>query len=188
MDEETIRNYLRQIIGCRKISFFVIASDEFKLIDINRINFPVIIVANCEKRGQLGSHWISFWVGKKVKGRKRHIIYFDSFGNHFRKYKLQPNFEIQEINYKSLQDQNSDLCGNYAIFFSFLKIRNYSLKRILQKFSNDTIRNDRIVTTFFNQTLKYKIESCRRKTGILSCKPRCIVECRTNGINSKCVS
>lgn len=76
--------------------------------------YPHCFVANTDKSGNIGEHWVAFFVNSSTS-----CEYFDSLGD-------KPNEDISSylrqfnnilINNKVLQLPFSDACGHYCVYF-----------------------------------------------------------------------
>lgn len=101
-------------------------------------------IVNTGHSSTSGIHWIV------VLKRDGLIEYFDSLGNspEFYTKKIEEylfrNCDSYKMNLKRIQG-NSNFCGNYCIFFSFLRCKNYSMSNILDLFSDNLELNDVLV-------------------------------------------
>jgi len=123
----------------------VFSKDKLK----NLKNGNYIINMENEKDGH-GSHWCAFTYNNG------NITYFDSFG-------LYPPIEVMQqakgeiiYNSKQIQDMTSTCCGWYCIGFIKNNCKNPTmndeakLKRFVNMFSSNTLKNDSILKRYIN--------------------------------------
>ena len=107
---------------------------------------PLMLVCNTDPNYKPGRHWIVIYVDKEGSGE-----YFDSFGEPppdiFRKY-LYKCCSRWTFNNEQLQSVLSAFCGHYCVFYCLFKYLGYSMRTILNCFSNDTALNDFMVHKF----------------------------------------
>ena len=130
---------------------FTEASIPFNLIEKNNIFFIVNTVSNVAIMG----HWVLIFINKNV------LYYFDSYGN------LPPDNNIMKfiktfprkrylINVKSLQSNNSFVCGAYCIYLAYFKCKGISFPSILARFSRNKRNNDKKVLRFLFKLIDNK--------------------------------
>lgn len=113
---------------------------------------PALIICNTDKSSQPGEHWIAIYISKN-----RTSEYFDSFGFppnnvNFIKF-LRRNSKKIKFNNKMIQNVFSDKCGYYALTFLYFKCKNKSMENFIKLFSNNQIRNDKLVLRLFKKYL-----------------------------------
>lgn len=108
------------------------------------------LVINLDASHLPGSHWVAILISP-VPGIVNE--YFDSYG-------LRPPEEIEEYlgkNYihqtKCLQSYTSTICGQWCIYYIWLRCRGYTMRDIVAQFAGNQLRvnNDRYVNRVINQ-------------------------------------
>ena len=61
-----------------------------------------------------------------------------------------------EFRYNSqrLQNRDSEMCGQYCVYYVWMRNRGYSMKEIVNSFSGNLAHNDKIVSQFYNKLLR----------------------------------
>ena len=131
---------------------------------------PKAFVANTHKHNLPGEHWVCFYF--PVQGPNE---YFDSYGlaPWIQEFKVFLGNSYMRSS-KTLQSLNSDVCGQYCIFFLLMRIRKCSLQNILNMFSTNRVENDNIVKTFCD-SLQVNYRAAQNKT-CQCCKRHLIVK------------
>lgn len=114
---------------------------------------PAGVIANTDNHNRSGSHWVAIFINKKGRG-----IFFDSYGfppkiSHF-KDRLRKNATAYVWNTKQLQSFNSKVCGQFCIMFLYYMNKGYSLGNFCRLFSSNYLKNDSIVSKFYNNVKK----------------------------------
>lgn len=124
-----------------------------KFLQLKVPNTTSSIIVNTQNSDGPGEHWIAIFIDQK---RKR-IIWFDSYNKLPSYYGMQSWFRGKTIENKGREIQNirSYFCGLYVLFFLYFINRGFTLRQILQKFSSNTYRNDRIVASFFEKNFNF---------------------------------
>lgn len=170
MNSDTLLNYLKCIVGPRPIDYYVLASDQFHLVNY-KSNRTIIIVSNTMPSTHFGLHWCLF-ILKPFNG-KRYVTFIDSYAMHYLDYKFSLPFKVQRRNFKVLQNDFSSYCGHYTLYFAYHFIIGIPLKRIERVFGKDTVRNDMIVSNFVNKLdLKCNLQ-CKCDS---ACSMRCEIK------------
>jgi hypothetical protein len=111
--------------------------------------FPYCLVANTDKYGDPGSHWIAIYVNNNENAE-----YFDSFGE-------EPNKDIalylkqfkNTIKNKSkIQSIYDNSCGAHVIYYIIQKCQGKTLKNIIEELNSPF--NDSIVKLFVYNLIK----------------------------------
>jgi hypothetical protein len=111
--------------------------------------FPSCFIANTDKKGNIGEHWVSFFVKDK-----ENIEYFDSLGE-------KPNADISEylsnfpkvnLSYYKIQSPFSDSCGHYCVYFIVNKCLGIKFNTIIKTLL-DTKRYADLLVKYFIQLL-----------------------------------
>ena len=84
-------------------------------------------------------------------------IYGGEISRFFYEY---PNHKIIAVT-KQIQNDSSYVCGAYVIYFTFLMSKGYTINKINDIFSNNTVKNDLIVTNFIYSLNGVKL-NCRQ--------------------------
>jgi hypothetical protein len=123
----------------------VLPADQLPLIVSEN---PKLYIVNTDKAGEVGEHWICIFTSKVPE-------YFDSLckepEEEFSNFLLLngPNYRT---NNRRVQDYNTNTCGLYCLFYSYLRCRNYSFKYIMNFFSNNLQLNEYLVKSFYHFT------------------------------------
>lgn len=143
MRTREIQNTLDTLLcRSRARSWFVLPRNYLKLVHIKR--FPCAIIMNTDDwPGVGGVHWIGLWYDVSKR-----LTFFDSLGLPPSAYGLI--LRPYEWNKKVLQG-NSDLCGEYSLLFIDLMSKGGSLRQVLKLFSNNKMKNDRLVHHYFKR-------------------------------------
>ena len=97
----------------KKIFARVFDADEVpEIID----TFPCGFVANTDPSTEPGTHWIAFYFPSREKGE-----FFDSYGNPPEHYGFK-FYKIETCNKHKLQSLWSNVCGQYCIFYLYIKV------------------------------------------------------------------
>ena len=132
----------------------VFARDE--LPDLMHMQRPFPLVFNTDPHDKLGQHWLAIYGPSDGT-----LECFDSFGMPPSYYGFSTSLVYSCINLQSL---SSALCGNYAIYFIYLRSRNFTFNKIilfLKSFSNSDLH---VKTFVFSLQNAYRtINPCHRK-------------------------
>ena len=99
----------------------VYARDE--LPDLQHIDRQFALVFNTHHKDKPGQHWLAIYALSNSP-----IEFFDSFGMPPSFYGLSNSFVHTRSSFQSF---TSDLCGNYALYFIFMRSRNISFFEIM---------------------------------------------------------
>lgn len=149
MNTEQIRKLL--IKRCRGSFMGVYSSDRLpRRLPKRR---PVMLVCNTDPHKKPGQHWVAFYFAKDGSAE-----YFDSFGASPTRFGSFHNFLVKNcsrwiMNSKQIQSIVSQFCGHYVVMYCLFKHLNYSMKSIMNCFSNDTGLNDFIARDFVEKKL-----------------------------------
>ena len=113
-------------------------------------------ILNTDPRHLPGQHWLAFYCDDE--GR---VEFFDSYGNPPSKYsstiqtfmRRQSNARINSVRLQSIE---STVCGQFCLFYLFMRTRGYSMLRIIDYFSTDYSVNDEFVYEF----VQYNFSDC----------------------------
>ena len=150
----------------------VLAKDELPKAPLK--HFPSAYIVNSDLSSQKGHHWLAFYFDKNKNG-----YFFDSYGNSPQRYgQVFVNFLFQnaikyQYNSSKLQNDHSDVCGQYCVLFLMLKAREHSMSYIINGLTfdfNDQYVYD-LITTIFDACFSSQI-TC---TVNQFCKPRIVL-------------
>lgn len=112
------------------------------------------LIANTDSSKEKGTHWVAMYKEKNI------CDYFDSYG----RPPFQNNLKgvRNNFNHTKLQSNNSEVCGQYCLYFLYYRSRGVSLFDIVKSLKNN---GDYIVEEF----VKQNFEKCNKKSG-LCCK------------------
>ena len=106
-------------------------------------SYPSAYIANTDPSSKPGQHWVVFFFRNANSAE-----FFDSYGRapdhyneHFINF-IRRNTHSYVWNTVTLQQNNSQVCGYYVLYYLLMKCRNMPLKDIVQHFSNDKREND----------------------------------------------
>ena len=145
-------NYFRKVDIVFPLFLSVVAINDIPLI------FPPrhFVICNLSERHLKGSHWMVI-----LRISETEFEIFNSLGQTDLNY-IKPyfNFDIElniDFNVNSVQSESSKNCGYFCIYFIVFRILNLdmALQTILEDifYTNDLIKNDKIVTQFCNNIL-----------------------------------
>jgi hypothetical protein len=165
MNTSQIKYALEQDPFTRKIFYGVFPSDK---LPQTLEKYPCGFVANTDPSSKPGTHWVAFYFPLEGKGE-----FFDSYGRSPQYYKEFKKFSERhswKYNERKLQSDWSDVCGQYCIFYLAHKARGYTMSKIVQLFSNNTMLNDAKVShfvrthfkTMFKQPFVGLIQCCKK--------------------------
>ena len=106
-------------------------------------------VVNLDRSDQPGSHWVAIMISPLPTV---HNEYFDSYGcepvKELKSY-LGSNFIM---NTKQLQSETSTICGQWCMYYIWLRCRGHTLWDIIKHFKNKTLAwNDMFVNSLINR-------------------------------------
>lgn len=163
--------------GVSAASVGVYAADRIPRI----LSLPVAIVTNMDTANKPGSHWVAFYISKNGTGN-----FFDSFGmpptSPYHLDSLRRNCKNFRWNKKKMQSFKSKVCGEYCIMFLRHMCTGTSLYAFCSIFSENSQRNDYLVSKFY-ATLSKKLKHKNRYSSANSF-PR--ENSTGNGVNQSC--
>jgi len=113
------------------------------------ISYPASIVVNTKGSKHPGEHWVAIHFDKSGSA-----YYFCSYGLGPMVKKIENYIEKNSVSYKwntgCLQSPFSSVCGQYAMYFLFLRCCELEPEEIVLPFSEDLCENDRRVKNFVN--------------------------------------
>ncbi len=139
--DKCLRNMVRRVV----------ARDELSTITIR--NFPSAYVCNTDKKSQPGVHWVAFVFFHD------HCEYFDPVGmppqySEFWKF-ITRNSKKHRIFDRSLQTPFTSVCGQYCIWYLYLRCNKKSVSFIKKLFGSNTADNDRKVLNLVKRKFGY---------------------------------
>ena len=142
-----IENILSKVIPTSRTRFLgVFALDQIPQID-NSFSFPLCFVSNTHPSTKPGEHWVALFYLSPDS-----LEFFDSYGLPPAVYGF--SLDPRVYNHRTLQSLNSNVCGQYCIFYLYHRSRGKSLSRILNSFSTrDLAWNDKSVARFISKYL-----------------------------------
>ena len=108
---------------------------------------PTTFIVNTDDHTKPGMLWVAFYVNKFSNG-----LYFDSLGlppvipDHINR--LRKNCKTFRWNAIQLQNDGSDVCGQYCIMFSYYMSHSLGFKKFLDNFSENLEKNDNVVKRY----------------------------------------
>lgn len=145
MDTQQITRILSNHEKTKHFFLGVFASDQ---LPRSIPHYPACFVANTDASNQEGRHWVAFYVDSPTL-----ICFFDSYGNppmHFEGgiSRYVENYQDLEFNSMKLQSNVTSVCGQYCIYYLYVKCNGCSLNDILLSFVPNSLDNDRKVHLF----------------------------------------
>ena len=113
--------------------------------------FPHCFVANTDRAGTVGEHWIDCYVPNP-----RTIEYFDTFGD-------KPNFDLSAylnrydnvlINDRQIQSPFSDSCGHYCVYFLVARCSGTPYCETMETLYKTRAMSDLLVKDFVRHILR----------------------------------
>lgn len=147
---------------------YVLAADQLPKISIRQ--FPCVFIVNTDSSTEPGKHWVAFYFDEYKNGE-----FFDSYGNTPQSYNrrflnfLRQNALSYRYNDKKLQNDYSDVCGQYCVYFLMFRARKYSMQRIVGNLSFEY--NDQYVYDMIKDVFYMCFSSQITCTDNQSCKP-----------------
>jgi len=112
-----------------------------------------VAIVNCCNKNLPGQHWVAI-----CQTDEHTLEFFDSFGQPPSAYNLQrklPTSRHIVFNTMTLQHIESEVCGQYCLYYCYYKARGWPMNQLLyQNFSNDTLNNDSRVVSIVNKLFK----------------------------------
>jgi len=107
--------------------------------------FPACLIANTDSASKPGEHWVAFWFESKESTE-----FFDSYGFHPSYF----GFTLTCNNYNTIpiQSMDSSVCGEYSLYYLYMKSQGSSLSHIASLFDpSNPLWNDKQVRKFFTK-------------------------------------
>ena len=114
-----------------------------------RVNnfYPHCMIANIDKKGMDGSHWIALFVDSPER-----VEYYDSFGDwpplSDDLTRFLSAFNTVSFNRTQFQSDMSSSCGRHAIYFLCKRCKGQTFKEIMQRFVMLKSRPDVVVNAY----------------------------------------
>jgi hypothetical protein len=123
------------------------------------------LVANTDRKGMRGEHWVCFYFDNSGNAE-----YFDSYGMPPANCDLfkffQSNGHNHKINEVQLQGMTSTVCGHYCIAFIANRARGHSMENIVQRFKGrQSGQKDREVGKLVSEVYDIKQSKTRFQAG-----------------------
>ena len=123
----------------------VFAADEIQLLTLQP---STGIIVNTDPVNKPGKHWVAFFLNQN-----KTLECFDSYGQSPSTYsvflrKFIQKFQSTIINHKRAQSSDTNVCGQYCLFYMMCRCRGYDMDAIVDFFSNDYLTNDQFVYSF----------------------------------------
>ena len=145
MDAHELRNIISRDIRLNQQFLGVFAADALPC----QMSVRSLAIVNCCERTRPGKHWIA--ICQETSNR---LEMFDSYGLAPSMYNLEKKLPVSNVvvyNTKQLQSTFSNICGQYCLYYCYLKTRGNTMSDIVSIFSNDVFSNDIYV---YNSVLK----------------------------------
>ena len=142
---------IQSVLGVIKEFGGVKAADEISTVNGN---IPPFFIFNTDPAHLPGTHWVAMYVNNNVPE------FFDSIGkppSYYHKsfeYLLVNRGPAYRYNSQRLQGRDSEMCGQYCVYYVWMRNRGYSMKEIVNSFSENLAHNDKIVSQFYNKLLR----------------------------------
>lgn len=121
---------------------------------------PFGFIVNTDPHNLPGQHWIAFYADEHGV-----LEAFDSFGISPSKYspcmkQFMKTFNNVVVNNKRVQSLESNVCGQYCLFYLMCRCRGYFMSDVINIFSNDSTLNDQFVYRFIDDRFYCCMHSC----------------------------
>lgn len=143
MNSYEIFKFLKSDEHCQKSFLGVFARDELPIIQ----KLPVCFIINTDNRNESGEHWLAFYFDER-----RNAEFFDPIGLHPNFYGLEEYLAFYSNKWKwnkqRIQSFFSNFCGQICLFFLYFRCRNFSLDYILNNFTTNFEKNEKLILNF----------------------------------------
>ena len=133
----------------------VFARDE--LPNLTHITRPFALVFNTDPHNKPGQHWLAIYGSTHGS-----LELFDSFGKPPSFYGLSDSFIYSSSSFQSF---TSDLCGNYALYFIYLRSRNISFNKIVSILKSFSVPDNHVKNYVFSLQQAYRTLNPCNQTG-----------------------
>ena len=113
------------------------------------LSLPLNIIVNTDPSYLPGEHWVCISINKNGFGQ-----YFDSFGlypikEEIFKFLEEKCYNGWSYNQVTLQNINSNTCGNYCVLYIIYMCENLTNEDFISRFNENTIENDEKMRRIF---------------------------------------
>lgn len=133
-------------------------------------------IANTHTADKPGEHWVAYYYSDNT------LEFFDSYGNAPTALNMpyRTKFRKRLIwNTKPLQSWNSDVCGQYCVYYLFKRCRNIPMCSITLAFNPSNAQaNDYLVSDFVCRTFRFCLDHCKKASSALKQLQFCVTRCR----------
>ena len=115
---------------------------------------PGAYIINTAPSEHPGTHWTAAWMSEEMTSShdiiNQHVDYFDSLADGSPPSRMRIYFNADTVlyNQRTLQSPDTDSCGMFALYFVFWECQGVRLDEIVNHFSDDKKRNERMVVEF----------------------------------------
>lgn len=164
MNSSEIYQALACLLPKNEIPFYIASADTLRSLTKNS-TYPYVVIQNTDRADEPGWHWVS-WFVHSINDAE----WFDSYGLPPRIYKdiEWPAKNVIAENCRSLQSINSDVCGQYCVYFAYLRIIGLSYENFMSSFKVRSKSNDAMVRKFVNNISKFISIDCGKQ----NCMPK----------------
>jgi hypothetical protein len=173
MNTNEINNVLKLIVR-NKAAFSVVPCD--LLYNVPLVRYPLCIIANTDDSSKPGSHWVTWFKASKCSPLEFFCSYgmsYSNYGTNFAKFPSRfQNVRVLERRIQ-LQSFNSQVCGQYALYFIARRIKKCNRDAFYSSFSpTDLKKNDKLVKRLVNlyNPLMHGGDCSYNKTHVQCCK------------------
>ena len=152
MNASQIKRLLRDYISSHTLGVFPV--DKLPTIPRRNVKYPFCLIANTDKCGNPGQHWVAIYVQSPEHGE-----FFDSLGRPPGEYSsLFLNFmkrycDRMKWNVRQVQGIGSSVCGQYCLFYLMNRSKGICMDCILSPFVAEYSLNDRVIEVHLTDIL-----------------------------------
>lgn len=154
MNTDELRRVISSLHCLNKCHVEICALNTLPKTTTNR--YPQVYIINTDPIPLPGEHWISVLMLDTMSSE-----YFDSlgkpaefYGDSIQKF-ISENSQRCFYILQSLQDPNSDVCGQYVLFFILMRVcLSVSMKKMYEMFGDNLKDNDYFMTSYLSDLLK----------------------------------
>ncbi len=174
MNSVQLYNALRVILKPYKIkSFDVLSSDKIQSAISKSKSFPSVYIVNIlpSYSKTIMGHWVVIII---VNCKTLDI--FDSFGKNLVSYnqslfRFLNNYTVIQL-FRSVQNIDSELCGQYTLWYIKQRMQGYNFSQINAMFSRNTKQNDEMIQSFYNNLKPLILDNYKSVCMQKSCSKR----------------
>jgi len=157
MNTNQIYSHLHSMFHCHNVHIDVLPCDH---VDRFKARKPSYLVVNTDDSTLPGQHWVAIAIREKIYFMCSYGTPMDAYATSFRNLatRLGKRVVQQKI---CVQNDGSDVCGKYALYFLYCKFKNLNF---YAKFGKNRHRNDVLVNSFIS-----KFKKCIVKTKNVQC-------------------